>query len=107
MAGKKDNENNPVVKTIGAVKIRKINTFSLRLNEFEFERLVRNSLISGLSVSKIIALSAQACPVCGNDHVNITIPLGLLSARKQATGSSVHKRPNQARYKSINNDDEG
>src|SRR3954467_5716755 len=80
-----------ILRWIGEVPIRKVNYQKVKYNEVEFTRLAKVALLTNLPISKIIALSSQPCPVCGNDHVMITIPLGILSTRKQSTGNFPNK----------------
>jgi hypothetical protein len=86
-----DEEKNPVLYEIGGVKIRKDNYQKIRFNEAEYARLAKQAMLSGVSIAKIIALSAQPCTVCGNDHVAINISLALISTKKQLSGRN--KKP--------------
>lgn len=91
---KKFDESNPVIKRIGNHVIRKSNDFKMRFNEVEYERLVKISMITGLAITKIISLSCQPCPICGNDHIQITIPLTLLSSKKLNRGGIKNLKKN-------------
>lgn len=71
---------------VGDVAIRKTNYITIKYDANEYARLVKISHQTTLSIPKLIALSSQPCPICGNDHVAITIPLGLISAKKQTSG---------------------
>lgn len=89
------NSKNPVVVTIDGTEIRETNWITIKYNANEYARLIRISKLTGISPSKIIALSSQACPVCGNDHVALTIPLNLLSAKKQFSVKTRNKDDKQ------------
>lgn len=84
-------DKNPIVMMIGETEIRKENYIKVRYNHIEYARLVRISQRLNLPVSKVIALSSQPCPICDNDHIQLTIPLGLISTKKQLTGSPTKK----------------
>lgn len=88
------NKKNPIIKEFDGQNIRRDNFIKIKFNPTEYERLLRLSKITGIPMTKIVALSSQPCPICGNDHVAITIPLGLLSTKKQLTGNSANFRKN-------------
>lgn len=79
---------NPVLYKVGDIEIRENNWVKIRYNSSEYARLAKVSLITGLPIAKLIALSSQPCKVCGNDTLDISIPLGIISTKKQNTGSS-------------------
>jgi hypothetical protein len=85
-------ESNPILSYIGEVPIRKTNFVKIKYNEFEYRRLVNISMQLGIPVAKIVALSSQPCTVCGNDHIVLTIPLGVISVNKQKSAESTIKR---------------
>jgi hypothetical protein len=91
----KHKKTDNVLYKIGEIEIRKINFINLKLGEHEYARLAKASLLSGLPISKLIALSAQPCNVCGNDQVHISINLGMLSTKKQMTGSGRNCKINE------------
>lgn len=92
MAEKKNyEESNPIVLRVGNIDVRETNFVKIKYNAYEYARLLKISQQTGIPVSKIIALSSQQCPICGNDHVAITLPLSLISSKKQNAGKSAHK----------------
>lgn len=87
MAGK-ESEKNPIRFHIDGEPVRDVNYVYIRYNAEEYKRLLLASKKTKLSISKIIAISSQPCAICGNDAIDFqtTIPLGLISAKRQSSG---------------------
>jgi hypothetical protein len=84
--------NNPIVAQIGDVKIRPVNCYRVSLTADELTKLAEIRLLTGLSISKIIAVQGRSCMQCGCDNATITVPKNILSAKKQTSGG--HKKTN-------------
>lgn len=71
-----------VLYRIGHIPVKEINYVRLKLNEHEYKRLAEIAVSTGIAVSGIIALLCMPCTICGNDTVNVAIPKGVLSTKK-------------------------
>lgn len=82
-------EKSPVVCRIGNIEIRESNPITVTLNSTEYEKVVKASIATGLSVNKIIALQGQACTKCGHNEIALIIPKGILSIKKGNNGGNI------------------
>jgi hypothetical protein len=82
------NKNNPVLKTVHGVKIRRYNYPQVMFNEEAFEKLIEQSHDTGLSIPKIIAHKSLPCQKCGCDNITIVLEKdGKIN--KQDTGTNI------------------
>lgn len=89
MSDKKETESNPVMEIFEGIKIRQRNPVYLNLDQNEMKRLVSAQVLTGntLSFPQILAAQGAPCQMCGHSNVCLPIPKGILSNKKQSSGS--------------------